>query len=368
MRIRFLCLLLIFNLPVKADVAIETYGGTSLDEFSQHTLAINTFGESILVYDADTDSVLGMLTVGIGVNALEIDHGKNVAYAAETYLSRHTRGERTDVVTKYDLNTLAAVSEIEIPPKHASGAHMRHYSGIVRNNEGGALMLVTNITPAVSISIVDLNAGKFLNEINTAGCGLVYPVDDLGFLQLCGDGTAQLIRLDAAGNERARIRSDVFFDLQKDPLMEKPAKTPDGWVFNTFAGDVFRVSASGNRIVTQKLFSIAHDDEAWRVGGMQPLAYHQGQNVLLALMHEGGEDSHKDPGTEVWYYDLESVHLMHRMTLENPAISVQVSQDDAPLIYTSSIISGSVDIYDMKTAKATNSFETSFPTILQNLK
>ena len=380
MRMRFLSLsmalpralitaqLLLFCLPIKAEVPIETYGGVEPRPYSDHTIAINTFSETILIYDADERKVLGMLSVGIGVNALEIDKGSNTAYAAETYLTRHTRGERTDVVTAYDLKTLSAIGEIEIPPKHASGAHLRHYSGILREDRT-KLMVVTNITPAVSVSIVDLNAGMFLSELNTAGCGLVYPISGLSFLQLCGDGTAQLLMIDKRGAEQARIRSEVFFDLIDDPLMEKPVNTSNGWVFNTFKGEVFRLSVEGDEIEIEKLFSIADDDADWRVGGMQPLAYHQSQNLLFTLMHEGGEDSHKDPGTEIWYYDLDNSRLLHRLPLTNPSSTIQVSQDDTPLLYAGSFVSNSVDIYNPKTGVMTDSLtDLPTPTIIQNLK
>ena len=367
MYTRILILLAIISPYLYADVAIESYGQKTLDTLPPHTVSINTFNSTIMIYDAGNGQVLGMLSVGYGVNAIEFDKGKNVVYAAETYLSRHTRGERTDVITTYDMKTLSAVNEIVIPPKHVSGSPMRHYSGILRQGST-ELMLVTNITPAVSISIVDLGVGKFVNEINTAGCGLVYPSGELSFLQLCGDGTAQLIRLDADGQEVERSRSEVFFDLQIDPLMEKAVQTPGGWIFNTFQGDVYQVSFAGGRIDVRKLFKIASDNPGWRVGGMQPLAYHTDQNLLLALMHQGGEDSHKDPGTEVWYYDLSSGRLTHRLSLQTPSFTIQVSQDDAPLLYVGSLIMQKVDVYDLKTGVVKNSIgDLTFPTILQNL-
>ena len=69
------------------------------------------------------------------------------------------------------------------------------------------------------------------------------------------------------------------------------------------------------------------------MGGIQPLAYHEGGNLLLALMHPGGKDTHKNPGVEVWYYNLATGQRVHRLTLENAAFTIQVSQDDAALLY-----------------------------------
>ena len=37
---------------------------------------------------------------------------------------------------------------------------------------------------------------------------------------------------------------------------------------------------------------------------MQHLAVHQKSGRLYSLMHQGGPDTHKEPGTELWIYDL----------------------------------------------------------------
>ena len=94
----------------------------------------------------------------------------------------------------------------------------------------------------------------------------------------------------AADQDRATLElsaGDRFFDLEDDPLMEKGVKTPDGWVFNTFKGRVFRISYQG-AFEIEELFTITDEEGLWRVGGMQPLTYHAGANLLLALMHQGG--------------------------------------------------------------------------------
>lgn len=352
-------------LPASAEVPVEAYGRVSLEQLPPRALVINTFDGGTSFYNADTREMLGMISTGIDANAFEIDRTAGVMYTAETFLSRHTRGERTDVITVYDIENLSAIDEIVIPPKHAGGSPMRHYSGIVRNDEA-AFMLVTNMTPAVSVSVANLTARQFVAEIPTPGCGLVYPVDGLGFLQLCGDGAAQLITLDAGGKESNRTRSARFFDLEHDPLMEKPVPTPRGWLFNTFKGQFFLVSTTGKDITVEPRFALEQD--GWLVGGMQPLAYHAGADLLLTLMHEGGDHSHKDPGTEVWYLDPVSGDIRHRLALQRPATSLQVSQDDAPLIYAGTVFENRVDIYDLKSTTLTGSIEEpGIPTILQNL-
>lgn len=361
------------SLTAQADIAPETLKTESIGAIPEHALLINTFGENALLFDTDTLEVLGMISTGIDANAFEIEVDLGVLHTAETYLSRHTRGERTDVISTYDIENLSPLSEIVIPPRHAGGSPMRNYSGLLRDGDT-RLMLVTNITPGNTISVADLNSGKFLNEISTAGCGLVYPDKGLRFMQLCGDGTVQIMMLDADGNEVARDRSGVFFDLQADPLMEKAARDDRGWVFNSFLGRVIGVALDieNEELKVEERFVIDDGTGEWRIGGMQPLALHRSTNMLLALMHPmaDAEDTggHKAPGVEVWYMDAQSGAIRHRLTLPEPATSIAVSQDEEPRLYVGSIISGQVSVYDLVTTQLTGTItDLSFPTILQSL-
>jgi len=366
-RAYLLSVLLFSVLNAVAEIPSESYGQLTMETLPARGLLVNTFSARTILFDADTQQVLGMVSNGIGANAFEVDRDRGLMHTAETYLSRHTRGERTDVITTYELRTLSPISEITIASKHASGSPQRYYTGIVKN-ENVELMLVTNITPAVSVSVADVNSGKFLSEIATAGCGLVYPVEGLSFMQLCGDGSAQLITLNDKGEEQSRVRSKGFFDIQDDPLMEKPVRTDTGWIFNTFKGKLFQLAVRGKKIKVTSLFTVDDGNDGWRIGGMQPVAYHGPSNLLLLLMHQGGEGTHKDPGTQIWYINLDDGTTSHRLKLDTPANSILVSQDDEPLLYTSSIVQDQVHIYDLKTTVLQGVLsELGTPTILQNL-
>ena len=115
--ISLLCLLAV---QASSDLPLETYGQLTLDELPQHTLLINTFSHNAILFDADTQRMLGTISTGIGANAFEVDREKGIVHTAETYLSRHTRGQRTDVISTYDIRTLSPISEITIAPKHPS--------------------------------------------------------------------------------------------------------------------------------------------------------------------------------------------------------------------------------------------------------
>ena len=65
----------------------------------------------------DDGQMLGQLDTGFWFNNLLPSQSRNELFAVETYFSRGTRGERTDVVSVYDPLTLKPKREIAIPPK-----------------------------------------------------------------------------------------------------------------------------------------------------------------------------------------------------------------------------------------------------------
>src|SRR5262245_3101460 len=110
-------------------------------------------------FDADRGTQLGAITSGTpGVGFViaplfSADHRE--IYLAETYYARGVRGERTDVVTVYDARTLQPLAEIAIPPKRGEW-----FPGNAANalSDDGRFMAVFNLTPATSVSIVDVKA------------------------------------------------------------------------------------------------------------------------------------------------------------------------------------------------------------------
>jgi methylamine dehydrogenase heavy chain len=186
----------------------------------------------------------------------------------------------------------------------------------------------------MSVSIVDLQERSFVGEISTAGCAMVHPTADGEFMQMCGDGTLQLISLDSAGGEAGRQRSRKFFDIDEDPVMDYAVPSAAGWILVTYHGKVFEVTFdNGIRIGKPwSLLTEADEEEGWRIGGNQPMAYNAASGVLLTLMHQGGEGSHKDPGTEIWAYDFANKRRGYRLQLEAPVGAIEVTADDDPVL------------------------------------
>jgi methylamine dehydrogenase heavy chain len=63
-------------------------------------------------------------------------------------------------------------------------------------------------------------------------------------------------------------------------------------------------------------------------------------------MHRGGPETHKDPGKEVWVYDLATHVRLQRMTMQNDSGAIQVTRDSKPLLFSAFIGSTTLDVYD----------------------
>jgi methylamine dehydrogenase heavy chain len=66
-------------------------------------------------------------------------------------------------------------------------------------------------------------------------------------------------------------------------------------------------------------------------------------------MHRGGPETHKDPGKEIWVYDLAKHTRIQRITLQKDAGSIQVTRDDKPLLFSIFIGATTLEVYDAVT-------------------
>ena len=338
------------------------------------------------LFDADSGDMLGSIsagTAGVGfiVSPLFSPDRKEI-YVAESYYSRGVRGDRTDVVTVYDGRTLQPLHEIPIPPKRAE-----YFPGNAPNalSDDGRFLAVFNLTPMTSLSIVDVRARRFVTEVQTPGCSLVYAAGPRRFLMLCANGAALTVTLDDEGREQAVERSAAFFDPNNDPVTEKAVRRGDEWLFVSFEGQIHPVDVSGAQLRFGERWSLVDDADregSWRVGGGQHLAVHAASGRLYALMHQGEKDTHKNPGTEVWVYDLADRRRVQRITVLNPLLSfvgqqmglekqgrtgratawllermlpnpgverIAVTQDDRPVLVTGSALPPTVTVHDAMT-------------------
>lgn len=321
----------------------------------------------VYLVDGDSGRFLGMLSGGLGFTALELPADYSQIYSPETYFSRGSRGERTDVITFYDPRTLQPNGEVIIPPKRLQGMPTHNYSALTDDDR---FLIVYNFTPAQSISVVDVQERRLVGETETAGCALVLPSGNRRFQMMCGDGSLLTVSLNDQGEVTNKQRNEPFFDPNGDWVTEKAVRWGDTWVFVSYLGNVYPVDVSGDRPRPRKTWSLFSEEEkqaSWRPGGIQHLAVHQASDKLYALVHQGHDGTHKDPGQDVWVYDLKTQKKLQEIKLEKLSTAIQVSKDDAPLLFSVFIGNPALDVYDALSGEYLRSVDEigMTPTVLQ---
>ena len=329
---------------------------------SKHWVWVNDFvfphmadGMAYLI-DGDTGRYLGTLSTGYSFSHLLLSRDSSLIYSPETYFSRGTRGTRTDVVTLYDAGTLKAAGEIAIPPKRSSNMPMIANAVLTDDDR---FLLIYNFNPAQSVTVVDTKLRKFVREIETPGCALVYPTGPRSFFSVCGDGSLSLVALDDAGTAH-QTRTQPLFDMAGDPVTEKAVRIGDVWYFVSFAGRIYPLEAGPRQAVLKPAWWLTSDAErsaGWRPGGLQQLAVNPHNSRLYAIMHRGGVETHKDPGKDVWVFDVAARQRVQQFGLKNPATSIQLSTDAQPLLYSIFIDGTDLDIYDAASGKLLRSVD-----------
>jgi len=307
-------------------------------------------GRAFLV-DGDSGKMLGMLSTGFSFTGILVPKAGGVIYSPEIYFSRGTRGTRTDVVTIYDAARLEPLGEIEIPPKRASILPM---AGAQALTDDERFLLIYNFTPAQSVTVVDMRSRKFVGEIETAGCALVYPTGPRSFFSICGDGALLVTTLTDAGTLASHVRTAAVIDVLKDPVTEKGVRRGDTWLFASFEGVLhpLRATASGVEAgPTWPLFTQQELAQHWRTGGLNHLAMHGGSGRLYSIVHQGGPETREELGEEVWVYDVASRKRAQTITMRNKVGSIQVSQDIHPLLFACAMEANRLDIYDATSGK-----------------
>jgi methylamine dehydrogenase heavy chain len=217
-------------------------------------------------------------------------------------------------------------------------------------------LYVAYITPAASFGVLDPVKYSVIDEIDTAGCVLVIPSGPNRVSSICESGALLTVTLDAQGHEGSRAFSETFFDPDRDPVFAAGVPMTNGYAFLSFLGEVHEVDFSGAKPVFRSPWSLlgAADKSAhWRPGGMQIGAIHRQLNRLYVPMHQGGEGTHKDGGSEIWVFDLSTHQRLARWPMAAQKLSgvlaIQVSQDNAPLLFAAT--DHDLGVFDALTGK-----------------
>ncbi len=309
-------------------------------DFAFGSLIDSSFG----LVDTATRRFKGMMSAG---QFATVDHSvaRREFYVGETLHSHGSRGTRQDLITVYDFENLDVVTEIKLPPKRMNVVINESATGITSDDK---FLLVLNMNPATSVTVIDLDKHEIVSEIQTPGCSLIYPDMQGGFFTLCGNGGLVSIGLDAAGQEASRWSSDPFNDIDNDPLSEKSARINGVWQFVSYAGEVQPVDTNSGQPAfgeRWRLTSEAERADNWRPAGWHGKAGHDAGLLWVGMTPEGYNGSHKDPAPEVWRFDVGKRERVGRIALQTPALSITVSKGDAPKLLVVNI-AGSLDVYD----------------------
>ena len=309
-------------------------------DFAFNSLIDSSFG----LVDTNTRHFKGMLSAG-QFATIDISMSRQKFYVGETLHSRGTRGTRQDVVAIYDFANLSLVGEIDLPPKRMNVVVNESSTAITPDDK---FMLVFNMNPATSVTVIDLDSEAIVGEIQTPGCSLIYPLVDDGFFTLCGNGGLVAIALDSNGQESDRWASKPFNDIDNDPLSEKAALVDGVWYFVTYAGEVQPIDVKGSQPQVAPRWWLTTPDERaanWRPAGWHGKAGHDQGLLWVAMTPDGYNGSHKDPATEVWLFSTETKKRLTRFALKVPALSITASGGDAPRLLVVNI-EGGLDVYD----------------------
>ena len=212
-------------------------------------------GKAYLI-DGDSGRFLGMLGLGYFHTKILFPADANEIYTTETYYSRGTRGERTDLIGIYDARDLKPIGEVVIPNKRLTGIPTQGHTAIT---DADRFILIYNFTPAQSITIVDLKARKTLGEIETPGCSLVYPTGSHRFFMICGDGSLISLQLDDRGRETARTLTEPVFDPSTDPIEEDGFRIGNQWSFVSREGYVYTFNGDTPDLALSPPWSLLND-------------------------------------------------------------------------------------------------------------
>ena len=267
-------------------------------------------------------------------------------YAAETFLSRGTRGVRTDVLTIWDSATLAPLAEVVWPAvKRFMGMPERYAITTIDNDN---LLLVTNFTPATSITVIDLDQRIIVNEVATPGCVLAYPTGRRGFSSICADGRFMTTELAQDGSLLKQTRTEPFFDSDAAPIFEHTAIIAGTAYFPTFYGAVYPIDMRGKVARVGEAWSLVTDAERaanWRPGGIS-IIDKDDLGRFYVLMHPDGVDgSQNGGGSEVWVFDAGTRQRILKIPLKTWGLTLAVSTGEHPKLLVTNPTDMSLELY-----------------------
>jgi methylamine dehydrogenase heavy chain len=321
-----------------------------LPPVAPHWIAATSSGGSIMVtpitlIDGDSLRVMGTITGGMtAMFAASPDHKQ--FYTADTFYSRAIRGDRTDTVTIYDARKLAPAAEIVVPDKRQLAVQDPTAMSVTPD---GRFLLYSNLTPATSVTAVDLQGNKVAGEIQTSGCAEILMLGAREIASACADGSMLTTQFDDNAKVTVQKRTaKPFFDVEKDPIFALPAMIDKYAYFVSYRGVAYPMDISSSPASPGESWPLLTDNdkhEGWRPGGWQPVAYYAEGHLMFVLMHRGGEWTQKKAGGQVWIFDVTQRSRVARIPLPVEANAIRVTQDSKPILFAASTHEGVIQVF-----------------------
>jgi methylamine dehydrogenase heavy chain len=290
----------------------------------------------VIVIDAAADTLArqykGMFNVSFMGNIAQATTRPEL-YATEIFYTRGTRGKRTDVLTIFDKSNLKAIGEVVLPGDKSFRGMPERYAVTLIDNE--KLLLVFNLNPATSVSVIDIIKRTILSEVSTPGCSLIYPTGTRGFSSLCSNGGILTTQLDPAGRIISQQRLDPFFSVADAPVFERPAIIDGIAYFPDFLGDIHPVDLNGAVAIPAPpwpLVTVEERNTGWRPSGIGIIDTDMAGNFYVIMQTGGHEGSQGEGGREVWVVHAQSKKRLRRITLQTQGLSLGVTKDRDPLL------------------------------------
>ncbi|MGQ3670919.1 amine dehydrogenase large subunit [Xanthobacter sp. TB0136] len=289
---------------------------------------------NISVFGVKDLDMRGIVSVGL-ITQYTLSPDRKTIYTASSYAKRITYGPQEAVLQEFDVETLTEKREIIISDKMAMVAPQNN--ALVLSADG-QYIFIQNATPATSVSVVDLKAGKQIAEVPTPGCWSIHPaLKGVRFTTMCGDGTFQSFTIQPDGTFSKPEKSAKIFDADKDALFTISQRRGEDLLFISFSGKLYSISDASGPARLVESFSITEgqveEGETWAPGGFQVIAYNAPNDVLFVTMHPDAKNgSHKNPAHEIWPVHVASKKVLYRSPVEGVK-SIAVTQDKAPILF-----------------------------------
>ena len=290
----------------------------------------------MIVVDPTADSISGQFRGMFNISLMGIfaqSTSRPELYTAEIFYSRGSRGARTDVLTIYDTANLKPVEEIILPTGKMYNGMPQRYAMTLIDDE--RLLLVFNMTPATSVTVIDIIGRRILSEISIPGCALVYPTGKRGFSSLCSNGGMLSTQLDENGQVVLQQRVDPFFNVETSPIFERPAIIGDIAYFPGFDGTIHPVNLRGSRAIPGEPWQLVSGKarkEGWRPGGIALIDTDSEGNFYILMHPEGHEGTQNEGGSQIWVVDASGKSIKRKITLRTWGLSLALTRNAEPLI------------------------------------